>query len=321
MRCLSIANALKDAGWHCAFLTIEESADIVPALGDFDVHAADYIPESADFLVVDHYSLDKTYESAARSWVKTIMVIDDLANRSHDCDVLLDQTMGREEADYKDLVPSGCQLVCGGEYIILRPQFLNHIDEAKQKRADTEKVKNILVSFGSTNPDEIIQTVVERLCQFDGWPLTIDVVASSGAQGMNDMKEQALHLTQNTPHSVEVNLDVDNMADFMTAADLSFGGGGTTSWERACLGLPTILIEVSDDQAMVSKNLHEFGAVERIGDLGSVSGDDIDKAFEKMRDNGDLLRQMSEKAFRVCDGQGVKRLCKIIQTTTQDQAA
>ena len=321
MRCLSLARSLREAGFVCSFLSAGGSVDIVPAMKEFDIQADTYTPSSADLLVVDHYGLDERYESGARSWAKKIMVIDDLADRPHDCDVLLDQTLGRKETDYKKLVPAHCDLLCGSAYTILRPQFVKNIDRAKARRAHVDRVQHILVSFGSTNPGGIIQKVVSTLAAFNGWPLTIDIVVSSQAQDIDEIKEQAKNLTQDSMHAVELNLDVENMADFMAEADLAFGGGGTMSWERACLGLPTILIEVADNQRFVSANMHDFGAVWKIGDLASVSAADIDNAFEKVRDNRELLGQMSEKAFQVCDGKGIERLCTIVQTTISAKAA
>ena len=321
MRCLSLAKALQSHGWSCSFLTISESKDMIPDLQNFELLEPDYKPDGADLLIVDHYDLDKAYESESRQWAKKIMVIDDLANRAHDCDVLVDQTMGRDAADYKEFVTENCDILCGSEYTLLRTQFLEKIENAKQKRRDVERAETVLVTFGSTNPDNIIQKVLSTLVKFTSWPLTIDVVASRHAEAIKEIQELAIKITSETIHSVEINLDVQNMADFMLDADLSVGGGGTTSWERACLGLPTILIELSPDQKTVAQNLNELGAVQYLGDLQHVQEADIDKAFENMRENKQLLGRMSEKAFSVCDGLGVDRICKIIETTMQEKAA
>lgn len=321
MRCLTLAGVLKKQGWECAFLTIEDSQKIIPALGEFEIHDVIHEPEEAALLIVDHYDLNQEYETKARQWAHKIVVIDDLADRPHDCDVLIDQTMGRDAADYKDLVPAHCNILCGSDYTMLRPQFIDRVGKAKEKRGSAERAENILVTFGSTNPDNIIQKIVSVLLKFEEWPLTIDVVVSSQAQGVKDIQELAAESTKNTIHTVEVNLDVEDMAAFMLDADLAFGGGGTTSWERACLGLPTLLIGLSPDQKIVAKNLHELEAVSYLGELGALTEVDIDNGFKNMRDNKTLLRQMSEKSFSVCDGKGTERLCKIIEETMQEQVA
>ena len=167
----------------------------------------------------------------------------------------------------------------------------------------------------------MIERVLSVFSKFKERPLIIDILASSKAQGIEEIKSIASDITKKTSHTVEIALDTQNVADFMIEADLAFGGGGTMSWERSCLGLPTILIEVSDDQALVSKNLHELGAVMRIGDMDSITVAEIDKAFETVRDNKVLLGKMSEKAFSICDGKGTENLCRILQTTIENQAA
>lgn len=314
VRCLSLANALKQHGWNCHFISSAGSADMVPDLKAFEViEDVEHIPENTDLLIVDHYQLHADYESAARPWAKKILVIDDLANRPHDCDILLDQTMGRDTEDYKNLVPENCKIVCGSEFTLLRPQFLNAIAQAKVKREMVSSVENILVSFGATNPEGIIEKTLNALSVFNARSLSINVIMSSNADGCADVATLCQKITADTPHQVMLETDVKDMASFMLKADIAIGGGGTTSWERACLGLPTILIEVSEDQRLVSENMHKLGAVDRIGDLATIQGQDIDNAFENMRDNGDLLRKMSEVAFTVCDGKGADRLCKIIQ--------
>ena len=122
-RCLTIANALKDHGWSCVFATQTDSASVVPALESYETIKPEDLKEEADLLVVDHYGLDKDFEKSCRSLVKRILVIDDLADRDHDCDVLLDQTFGREEKDYQGLVSAECKILAGASYALLRPQF------------------------------------------------------------------------------------------------------------------------------------------------------------------------------------------------------
>jgi UDP-2,4-diacetamido-2,4,6-trideoxy-beta-L-altropyranose hydrolase len=314
MRSLSLAKALKEQGWHCCFIASESSSVMVPELKNFDVVAdTDGILDDVDLLIIDHYHLDKNYELKARNWAKKILVIDDLANRLHDCDILLDQTMGRDINDYKNLVPENCHILCGSEFTLLRPQFLNSIEQAKIKREKVARVQNILINFGATNPQQIIQKTLSALSSFKGRALSIDVIMSSKAAGCEDVLKLCKKTSKETVHQVTLETDVIDMASFMLKADMAIGAGGTTSWERACLGLPTLLIEVSEDQRLVSENLHKLGAVYRIGNLGMIGGQDIDNAFENMRDNADLLRKMSEIAFTVCDGKGTDRLCKIIQ--------
>ena len=314
MRCLSLAQALKAAGWRCIFLTSTETQKFAPVIeqNDFEIRAPDNVTQ-ADLLVVDNYSLDITYEQSIRGKIKKIVVIDDLADRQHDCDILIDQTFGRLPDDYKSLVPDNCTICCGSDYTILRPQFPDSIDAAKTKRKELTRVHNILLSYGSTNPNSIIQKTLRAISGFTEWNLKIEVVVTSGTQELDQIEKLCADITKNTVHQANLFLNVTNMADYMLDADLAFGGGGTTSWERACLGLPTLLIELSANQKYVSENLDKLGALKRIGEVETIQEADIDKAFENMRDNKELLRKMSQSAFTVCDGKGAERLCKIMQ--------
>jgi UDP-2,4-diacetamido-2,4,6-trideoxy-beta-L-altropyranose hydrolase len=318
MRCLTLADELTTRGWACLFVSEAETKNIVPSIQKYPLmEPGENLPGFADLYVIDHYGLDKDFESSVRQWARTILVIDDLADRLHDCDILLDQTMGRDPKDYEGLVPESCQIFCGSEYTLLRPQFSEKTVAAQAKRKQTTKIENILISFGATNPHNLTEKILTVLSSFSEWPLEIDVVMSDAAEGKDKVLKLCQKITKETPHNVTLLTDVQDMAACMLKADMAFGGGGTTSWERACLGLPTILIEVADNQRYVSENLHKAGAVVKIGDYRTVDLPEIDKAFENMRNDNHLLRKMSQKAFRVCDGKGASRLCKIIQETSR----
>ena len=135
MRCLTLADALRDAGWSCAFATAAESSAMVPALARSGHATIDIASDDAgelgacvghaDLLIVDHYGLGAVFEGRARDWAGQVLVIDDLPNRPHDCDLLLDQTAGRGAGDYAGMVPDHCRLLLGADHALLRPQFLS----------------------------------------------------------------------------------------------------------------------------------------------------------------------------------------------------
>jgi len=319
MRCMTLAKALHNNGWQTAFL-MDLATDYDFSNSDqskFKILPENAFPDQCDLMVIDHYGLDQDYHAMCRKWAKQIMVIDDLANRQYDCDILLDQTYGRSASDYKSLTLDYCEILCGHDYILLKDAFLSLREVAIKKRHSTERVQNILINFGSTNPNGIIQTTLTALSKFVDWPLTINVVCSTIAEELDAVSELISEMNEAGDHKVTLKLDVTNMEEFMMDADLAIGAGGTTSWERACLGLPTLLIEVSQDQTLVSKNLQKQGAIKYLGELNSITGHDIDKAFESVRDNGEFLRQMSEKAFKICDGQGVSRVISVIDSVIE----
>src|SRR5690606_12034475 len=103
-----------------------------------------------DWLVADHYALDAKCELALINVVGRIMVIDDLANRPHECVLLLDQNLGRLESDYDDLLPENCQRLIGPHYALLRPEFAE-LRELSLKRRQPPKLKRILVFLGGVD--------------------------------------------------------------------------------------------------------------------------------------------------------------------------
>ena len=173
MRCSVLADALSEKGWVCQFVTSQVTYDFILALSRFervDPNTFYEDPVECDLLVVDDYSLDEFYENHFRSHAQKIMVIDDLANRPHDCDLLLDQTYGRNAEDYHLLVPETCDILAGSEYALLRPEFAKLRSKALEKRKNTTEVKKILVSMGGSDPKnftlEALKKAFRAACLF-----------------------------------------------------------------------------------------------------------------------------------------------------------
>ena len=107
---------------------------------------------------------------------------------------------------------------------------------------------------------------------------------------------------------IELHLDTPDAAGLMSRADIAIGGGGTTSWERCCLGLPTLLLELADNQKIISRNLDDAGAVRNLGWYANVTSDDVRNALDAFMDDPALLYGMSQRAAAICDGHGTSRL-------------
>lgn len=305
-RLLTLSDALRSIGWNCAFACTSETLMIVPALKNKGVAILppDAV-EACDLLVIDHYGLDKDYEEQARGWAKRIAVIDDLADRSHDCDVLLDMTYGRKQNDYRDLLPDDCTVLCGTEYALLRPQFTQARPASLECRKNLNSPPRVLVSLGSTNLHDVTGTVLKALAGYQGQKLAMDVVMGSGAFAYDEVKA----LTQNIPlHEVVLHTDTPHMADLMMQADLAIGAGGTSSWERCCLGLPTLLVELADNQSMIADQLDQAGAVINLGRLGNFDPANFVQIMDDLLNSRETLGRMSAKASAICDGRGSERV-------------
>jgi UDP-2,4-diacetamido-2,4,6-trideoxy-beta-L-altropyranose hydrolase len=318
MRCLTLADGLAARGWTCAFATVFGTPETVPTLAASG-HCVSVLvrdspdalrrewPEGVDLLVVDHYGRDAAYERACRPWARRILVIDDLADRPHDADLLLDQTFGRDPADYRALVPVGCRLLAGSDHALLRPAFARARPAALDRRAAGGGVARLLVALGMGDPDDATGVVLDGIARA-GLDVAVDVVLGGRAPHLEAVRRRAAAL----PRPGRVLCDVADMAGLMAAADLAVGAGGTTSWERGCLGLPTLILNTADNQEKIARELAAAGAVLLLGRHPGVAPDAVADALAGLAADPERRRAMSRAAAALCDGLGVERALKEI---------
>lgn len=341
MRCLTLADALAQAGWETRFvcrahdghlgaqiearghrLTLLPTAALVAGdtahaawLGgtwqqDAEATRAALAGQGADWLVVDHYALDARWEDALRPVAARIMAIDDLADRPHACDILFDQNLGRTEGDYDGLIPAGARRLIGPGHALLRPEFAEARAGALARRAETGwQARSILIAMGGTDPDNSTGAILQALAQHAMLETReVKVVLGSNAPHLGAVRALVADLAAGSGARVELLTDRKDMAALMAAADLAIGGVGGTSWERCCLGLPTLLLVLADNQRPGAEALDQTGAAVLCGD----ARDDAWKAHlvQALRAACDprRLEAMSRAAAAVCDGRGVGRV-------------
>lgn len=226
--------------------------------------------DNIDLLVVDSYAIDITWESIIRPYVKKIMVIDDLANRNHDCDVLLDQNYYKnKDYRYEGLVPKACKLFLGPQYAILREEFYEARKHLKNRDGNIE---NILVFFGGVDLTNETKKTLEAIIKLDKKDITVNVIVGQN----NPHKEDIKKICDKYPY-MNYYCQVNNIADFMNEADLAIGAGGTTTWERCFLGLPSIVIAVAENQVVGCDDLSELGIILYGGYYNQIFQNDIVK--------------------------------------------
>ncbi|WP_309045385.1 UDP-2,4-diacetamido-2,4,6-trideoxy-beta-L-altropyranose hydrolase [Marinobacter sediminicola] len=266
----------------------EDAAQTVEALA----------PLKADWLVVDHYALNARWEQQLAKVVGQIMVIDDLADRNHECAVLLDQNLGRKPSDYDGRVPEDCQRLIGSEYALLRPEFAAQRECSLKRRAQPE-LKRILISLGGVDRTNVTGQVLEALAATELPKDThLDIVMGAAAPYLEEVRQQAARL----PFKTTVSVNVSDMAERMSLADLSIGAAGGTSWERCCLGLPAVLVVQAENQFAGARALEASGAALTITDPKTVQAalpSELAKAGEL-----DCLQRMSNAAAGITDGKG-----------------
>lgn len=256
-------------------------------------------PLKPDWLVVDHYALDAKWERTFASVVSNIMVIDDLANRAHECVLLLDQNLGREALDYDGLLAAGCQRLIGPRYALLRPEFAERREQSLMRRQQPE-LKRLLISLGGVDRTNVTGQVLEALAESTLPASTeLDIIMGATAPYLDEVRQQATRL----PFKAMVSVNVKDMAERMCLADLSIGAAGGTSWERGCLGLPAVLMVLAANQIAGAKALEASGAVILIDDAEQVGA--ILPAVLASLSASVRLKRMSEAAADITNGNGV----------------
>lgn len=332
MRCLTLADTLKQRGAQVRFVSRhmpEHLQDMLAAKGlEFillnsiqreavsndlshghwlgttqEADARDAIhalsDQAWDWLVVDHYALDIRWESVLRQTAKNILVIDDIADRRHDCDALLDQNFYVDmNGRYAGQVPRFCRLLFGPRYALLRDEFRQLHQRIKSR---TGPVKRVLVFFGGADADNNTARAIDALANIRTDGLNVDVVI--GAQ--HPQREQIE--TTCARYDFACHVQTDRMAELMAAADLAIGAGGSAIWERCCLGLPTLTICVADNQQKQIVDAASEGllyAPELKDDLNFV----IKRHVSALMENSCLRQVISRNGMRFVDGKGVSRV-------------
>ncbi len=255
------------------------------------------------WLLVDHYGIDHRWENGIRNQVEKIIVIDDLANRKHICDVLIDQNFYKNmKRRYDGLVPKNCMQMVGPRYALLRPEF--KIARKKLKRKN--KLHHILISFGGSDVTNQTAKVLRALKSLD-LKYKVDVVVGSSNPHKNSVKR----LCSSMP-STSFHYQTNNIAKLMVCADLAVGGGGSTTWERCCLGLPSIVSILSKNQQQLTEDVAEIGCVINLGQVANLAQHDYADAIKGI--DVKILQKMSKKCLSLVDGNGATRVTnKIFQ--------
>ena len=268
------------------------------------------LPGNIDWLVVDHYQLDAGWERLLRPHADKLMVIDDLANRQHDCDLLFDQNyyldLGRR---YKGLVSDKCVTLLGPEYVLLRSEFAI----ARQRlRLRDGSVRRILIFFGGSDPTNQTQKVMVALKLLGRLNIKADVVVGSA----NPERASIRAMCEELPNAV-FHCQISNMAELISKADLGIGAGGSAMWERCYLGLPTITVIFAANQERTTVDVAGLGAIEFLGWADQLAPEDYARALTRMISDAQRVRLISYAALGVLQP-GQKSLAKVMSRITQE---
>jgi UDP-2,4-diacetamido-2,4,6-trideoxy-beta-L-altropyranose hydrolase/UDP-4-amino-4,6-dideoxy-N-acetyl-beta-L-altrosamine N-acetyltransferase len=329
IRCLTLAQVLKENGADTGFICRKHEGNLIDKIhsSGFNVHELEVIEElevdnklahshwlgatqqqdaddcigilkkeKIDWLIVDHYAIDEDWQCKLKPYYEKLMVIDDLADRKHRCDTLLDQTFGRQQEDYSALTPKGCKLLLGSQYALLKPEFAKWRAYSLERRRKPE-FKQLLINMGGADIDNVTESVLDELkaCNLPN-DIDITVVMGASAPHLGSVKSKANTL----PHKAEVMVNVDNMAEIMANADIAIGAAGSTTWERCCLGLPAIQIVVAKNQSLIAELLARKNAIQYLQDISQLPN---------MLNNAESwIKNIGNVTAQICDGVGAYRV-------------
>jgi UDP-2,4-diacetamido-2,4,6-trideoxy-beta-L-altropyranose hydrolase len=351
MRCLTLADALKQLGARCTFISrhlpeylqeiIESKGHKSIQIGDRSLlEAIDTLPHAhflstsqsqdaaqtqtilkaicPDWLIIDHYGIDQRWETEMRPLAKKTLVIDDLADRDHDCDLLVDHNLYADMSTrYRNRIPPTSKALLGVQYAILRSEFKEARQHARARKGD---VRRLFIFFGGMDSSNFTLPVLHALTALSLQGIEVDVVIGSEHPTHDEIqsicKKQAF-----TCH-----IQTKDMAKLLLTADIAIGAGGSTSWERCCLGLPSLAFIVAPNQEALTLY------ADRLGLLKAASADihDTDALHKEIetfiRANNESER-MSNACLEAIDAQGTQRivdqmnLAEIeLRTATQDDS-
>ncbi|MGZ9710865.1 UDP-2,4-diacetamido-2,4,6-trideoxy-beta-L-altropyranose hydrolase [Glaciimonas sp. GNP009] len=334
MRCLTLADALKQRGAKIRFVSRHMPAhlrdmlavkghEFAPLTSNPGEETADGLShahwlgtsqaqdatasihalsdQTWDWLLVDHYALDTCWETALRTTARRIMVIDDIADRQHDCDVLLDQNFYADmDIRYLGKVPPDCQLLLGPRYVLLRDEFRQLREQVKPR---TGPVKRVLVFFGGVDAENYTALAIEALASIARYNLQVDVVIGAQHPARTEIKAACAR------HGYFCHVQIPNMAELMAQADLAIGAGGTATWERCCLGLPTLTLSVARNQRKLVDDSALFGLV-----YAPVMGSNVNSGLllhlQALLENPGLRALISRHGIDAVDGRGTLRVLR-----------
>ena len=263
-----------------------------------------------DWLVVDHYALDIQWQSAVRDVCGNLMVIDDLADRQHLCDVLLDQNYIQDSfGRYETLVPGNCESLLGPQYALLRPEFAI-ARESSQPREGA--ISRILVFMGGVDSDNMTGTVLKGIELLDSRTIAVDVVVGSA-----NLHRHEVEMLTRRVRGCRLFGRVESIVPLICAADLAVGAAGTTTWERCCLGLPTLTMAIADNQIPIAEGSQLGGFAVNLGKSEWVTPELIARGLEHLLNNPAIVQQMSLAGMRLVDGQGAERVADVLANVTE----
>lgn len=324
-RCLSLAAELEVRGFDIVFFCRILSGDFTEKIksrhhcvtfesqnpSEIDCEAeialiATYIKEEGalDWLIIDHYAVTQEWETAAGRIVDKIFVIDDFVNRSHACDIYLNQSVTNLTDEQADRINS-VSFLLGASYALLDRNISSY---RVSKRGGPKKIYSMVIDFGSYNNFEVFTNVIETVKSLERDDLQIE------AEVMLGRNEQLLRLLKqkfNGVKGLNFHSFTTNYLQILANCDVAIGSCGVTSLERCCLGIPSFVIPIVDNQLLLLDMLVQNECVKLVGGLDYIDVPLLRSGLSNYVNDG-IDQNWSESCKKIVDGEGVRRVADIL---------
>ena len=262
------------------------------------------IQGSPDWIVVDHYGLDAGWETEARKTGARILAIDDLANRPHKCDLLLDQNLLPADR-YDRLLPAACPIMLGPFFALLQPDY-----EALRATITPRQglPRRMMIFIGGADSRHLLLRSLQALSSLN-CNIAIDAVVGSGPTPLAVVEAVA-----RLPHAT-LHTGLPSLAPLMAAADVALGAGGASSWERLCMGLPSLVVTIAQNQRPIAAALEARGLARWLGDQDQLTDARLQEAIGEMLST-DLDSEWSRRCMELVDGRGTSRVADVMAASS-----
>nr|WP_244316259.1 UDP-2,4-diacetamido-2,4,6-trideoxy-beta-L-altropyranose hydrolase [Paenibacillus brasilensis] len=289
----ALAKDIRCRGFSLSLLSATEEAPVDMERDAWETIAA--VGEQCDWLIVDHYGLDARWEQLLRPYARSILVIDDLANRPHDCDVLLDQNLyPNMDKRYSGLLPEHALQLLGPEFALLRNEFFCLAEDAVVRT----QCQCILVNFGGSDPTNELGKMLPVVQSEIGKQFHFILVAGPANSRVPELRASFSSFDHVTFYE-----HYSNMAELLASSDLAIGAGGISMWERCYMGVPSMVITVAENQKATVVEAAKRGLAWHMGASGEVRTGQITEMLEKLLNKPEMLAEQSRAVLVLTETQ------------------
>lgn len=330
MRCFALAQALCEFSYSVTFAITRPIPSLEPRLqaggieiqhlnvtmigsGDDANQLIQFAQQSqVNWIVLDGYQFDASYQERIKQAGYQLLLFDDYGHALHYyADLVLNQNLSADPILYQHR-ENDTQLLLGCSYTLLRQEFLTWCHWRREIPAEAQK---ILVTLGGGDPDNVTLKVLRALQQISYEDLEVIVIVG----GANPHYEQLKIESHKLPFSTRLVKNAANMPELMAWADLAIAAGGSTNWELAFMGVPTVVITIADNQRDIAQKLDQMGVVINLGWHLEVEEKAIAQMVSHLLRSPHQRQSMSQAARLLIDGKGSKRVVEAIQALTSTE--